>query len=1107
MVLFLVKNYIYSNFPLREKGGLINGGLHSCWHFTLIPDQALPFKGRKMWSVIRNAVVHNLFILVCIYSYCIVGQAFAESIKNPPKIVVDTEYNEGGLPFISRTISEGRELLPGNFHIRANVQLPLNDEIYILKSQPIKLLSGSANGLTTLSTPKFDTQSNILNQTQFLDRKDFSSNILKTDELWLTYRVPRGSNQCSLSVDIEVEGVPHNKESQITQPSAKKLKLFSRNQQLKRIEIPLDGVKVLPRDISYLIKSRSGVSPDNNWRLIEEKNRHVFMRLLRVDLHHIHSIELAINDTIQQVNFRLSRLNTGQPTDILTWETIPKDMFVRGGVPWVRLDLAKVISQQRSGALDANAALTLVEIIAFVQKDAESNTVPEAPIRALRVNYSEPVSGVGGDHIELHTQIERAGPDKWLWRSSMAAMNAAKLDQIKFLRGQITEHKKGCIAAVEKAEFVRLATRKVPVALTNIKDSAQWLGGPFGLTREDDELELPKLLAHLPLDKLSIASLTLPAGGRQVWGDMGLTVAAHGTSPLVLTLNAGRLLMKGSGDILLSWASRVTVPAHAYLSVHQNFNNDPLLKTRVRLRFSDGHAEMLPYSLGAAISLSKFAGRTLVGADVFLRLPTKGGEVSIEEMSLFQVKVVKTAEALKETLTADRMLDAYKVKLGNIEFAPKPPATSFWQDLAEGQAWLDYGDVTWGGGAIVPVLSSLNPMLGMVKEWRFVYRGGADASFKAWQVESHTTNPASDNPYKRWLKFSMYSLLLYWALALWERGRLLQIAVLVLSRLAQLSHRASSLARTFTHSLWSSSVAQRKVLNFLVVMLPWGGVFLYYALCPLGPFDDNILIMLILSTLFSGLNIWRWHIEGKISNTDNFLQRRIVTKSVWPSRIIWVIALITVVIVLLGIVNQLFVNAGIEDSALILSEDRLVSNLALLGISILTDSKSLMGWLPMLLAVLCGLLPWLCAWVYQLTMASARWLVLGFGLGLYALGLTHIGQPGENYYFTFGGMVMVVIWSVWMKSVREHLLRRWPTTAEKIYGGAGSIYLSGALVGVAIIALLIILRLELLAEQMAVVVYFCLVVGVVLEIMALRRAHNNHSGSLEPTPTPLLGNK
>jgi hypothetical protein len=244
--------------------------------------------------------------------------------------------------------------------------------------------------------------------------------------------------------------------------------------------------------------------------------------------------------------------------------------------------------------------------------------------------------------------------------------------------------------------------------------------------------------------------------------------------------------------------------------------------------------------------------------------------------------------------------------------------------------------------------------------------------------------------------------------------------------------------------------------------------------------------------LFAALNSWRWRLQDETLSTHNFLRQWIVSKSLWPPRIIFVIAAITLALVFFGIVNQLSRAEGVEDFAQLLSDRGLISSLALLAIGILVDTKSLIVWIPMLFSVLYGFAPWLCAMIYRLTMPSAvlaRWVVLG--LGLYAMGLTHIGQPGQNYYFTFGGMVVVVIWYIWMEHTREPLQRRWPTVAEKIYGGAGSIYFSGALVGLAITVLLLVPRLQFLAEQVAVVVYYFLVAGTALEVVALRRDQND----------------
>lgn len=118
---------------------------------------------------------------------------------------------------------------------------------------------------------------------------------------------------------------------------------------------------------------------------------------------------------------------------------------------------------------------------------------------------------------------------------------------------------------------------------------------------------------------------------------------------------------------------------------------------------------------------------------------------------------------------------------------------------------------------------------------------------------------------------------------------------------------------------------------------------------------------------------------------------------------------------------------------------------------------------------------------------------LAITLGLYGLGLVGKAGTGENYFFTFGGMAAVLALRAGLLVIEPRARDLFPAAAARIYGGAGSLYFSGALVGLAITALLLIPRLEVLAEQVAVVVYYCLVVGTVLEIVALRRVRHDHT--------------
>lgn len=133
-------------------------------------------------------------------------------------------------------------------------------------------------------------------------------------------------------------------------------------------------------------------------------------------------------------------------------------------------------------------------------------------------------------------------------------------------------------------------------------------------------------------------------------------------------------------------------------------------------------------------------------------------------------------------------------------------------------------------------------------------------------------------------------------------------------------------------------------------------------------------------------------------------------------------------------------------------------------------------------------LPWLALiarWVKTDIGATWAWALLA--AALYLLGLRYGTGRGENYFFTFGNLAAALAGRAWLMSVRAHVEARCPLIAEKVYGGAGTVYFAGALAGLVLTALLMALKLEPLAEQAAVVVYYFLVAGAVLEILALRR--------------------
>ncbi len=102
---------------------------------------------------------------------------------------------------------------------------------------------------------------------------------------------------------------------------------------------------------------------------------------------------------------------------------------------------------------------------------------------------------------------------------------------------------------------------------------------------------------------------------------------------------------------------------------------------------------------------------------------------------------------------------------------------------------------------------------------------------------------------------------------------------------------------------------------------------------------------------------------------------------------------------------------------------------------------------------------------------------------LYWQGIQQSSGRGENYFFTFGGIAVVLIWSNLMQLLKPMLMHRW----KQIYGGAGTHYIVGFMLILVMVAMLLVIKLEPIAEQLAVIGYYMLVVGVVLEAWALRK--------------------
>jgi len=125
---------------------------------------------------------------------------------------------------------------------------------------------------------------------------------------------------------------------------------------------------------------------------------------------------------------------------------------------------------------------------------------------------------------------------------------------------------------------------------------------------------------------------------------------------------------------------------------------------------------------------------------------------------------------------------------------------------------------------------------------------------------------------------------------------------------------------------------------------------------------------------------------------------------------------------------------------------------------------------------------------------GAFWWWLIVTLMLYIAGILISVTNGENYWFIFGGMAAVLAWRALVWWLQPWIEQQWSEVADKVYGGSGTHYFSGFIVVLVGVATMLMFKLGPVAEQLAVIGYYMLVVGAILEIRSLRNERSDEIG-------------
>ena len=109
---------------------------------------------------------------------------------------------------------------------------------------------------------------------------------------------------------------------------------------------------------------------------------------------------------------------------------------------------------------------------------------------------------------------------------------------------------------------------------------------------------------------------------------------------------------------------------------------------------------------------------------------------------------------------------------------------------------------------------------------------------------------------------------------------------------------------------------------------------------------------------------------------------------------------------------------------------------------------------------------------------------------LYIFGIMGLIKTGENLSFTLAGITAVLAWRAFVGTIRP-LSFRWPLVAKSIYDDKGTHYFLGSGLILLAIAIFKLFGVGFITEQLAIVGYYMLVIGVVLKVTSRPREINS----------------
>jgi len=854
---------------------------------------------------------------------------------------------------------------------------------------------------------------------------------------------------------IEMDfGIDTDKDDKIDTTAVVPVRLFLAN--------PIETINFkdaifIPKSYFYLLKRKLGLSFDEKWRYAQDGPNVVIQRRFAKDISQYSTIELVCSSKqpILRVNFLIDFNRNNKPDAILEYEQTMHQAFTKGGYQYVRINLLKTIQKRFSKKDKA----WLSEVIIFIQGQKEK-IIKEMPL--VRLSFYPP----SGDKERKDSKTVFLRPQI---RQNKIIVDFSKLAENDIYSGKIKSasfhfkfsEKSGVI--LKGAQCYDAIEEDFPVCLTLGKQILNNLGIPGDIFKQDVIVKPTILEGGFFNTKWSFYSDSSNYRENPKW-----EIKTHGKGI--------KLHYKGEQPPGFSLKKNVCFSIDKDTYIISHFQLPSFFKLSLELYARDGKKFSLPIYNGVPIKFSEIK-KTHIIKQVRLKasyqplseeIDTFEREFTcfLKDIFFFKISTIPFS-TLNSSLSnqkpqpTNQYAALYGLKFPDFSGIPLKITSSKATDGI--QVWTKENQtrIFW----LKPAQNGLNVTLEVLPSIPIL---------RPTTLSFHYNLPsrlARANPY--WLVLEIET----------DKGTVLKKLHLdSQSGQKEISLDGNELKRIRfkvhfnsipTNQIYQLILSNIRVKSFTPQTLPH--IFTHWLL---GQIEQKTLKMILLTkeqfTQFLEGGVWVKLDKVYLTSAEHELRLfnhpylQVKTVVFKGHKELSEIPLSTKTqktgLHLLSILLKLIILLPLLAVAYFLFKTRRVHR-------VLTNLKKLFSpWQKV---------PW---WVkLPLFMALSIW--------LYWSGLRRkVGQGGENQFFTWSSICAAFAYHYISFALRPFFEKKYKKFAGFIYGGAGSIYIFGFMVFLTIAAMFLIVNLEPIANQAAIIGYYLLVVGVVKELIAFKKA-------------------